>query len=443
MVPCFEKHIRVTSIECLGSKLPVNAPDVFWALVNSSQRDPSGIAAVEYTIVLLNRILKPELQTEEVLKASSVLAKRMAELKPVSTLREQFPSNLFLFRGAAIGVRRLCDSLDVAEFSSRILDPTRMDRLIAQPAKAAMFDKFLKVYPDFDGMIVKPLQDIAKLDPVSITNLLGIALSLDLPNTLGNFSTFETRLRIIQPDFVVTEVINPLMRFGVTNPQRIIRRCPSLFAAAATRDGEQSRLLVALSTLNGLLTRKELASVHAILIVAVLTRGQEDLEKTYNYLTEVMGLEGSRSIMGSGSRSSRGAHENRHSTKLRLIASPAWRLSLRRTVARHSLLLFAGQWPPSIPQSVNKSRDQIVGQLLKCPPGEFSYWLEFHDSVSPSSESTRAPVFSAEDVRQFEKICENLVSDDDIGDFENEVGGDSDLDDEEYPEDQSDNEDHL
>nr|CDS28352.1 conserved hypothetical protein [Hymenolepis microstoma] len=353
-----------------------------------------------------------------------------------------FPSNL-LFRAAATGVRRMCSSLEVTEFSSRILDPARMERLIAQPAKAVMFDKFLKVYPDFDGMIVKPLQDIAKLDPVSIINLLGIALSLHPPNTLGDFSIFETRLRIIQPDFVVTEVMNPLMRFGVTNPQRIVRRCPSLFVAAATRDGEQSRLLVALSTLNGLLTKKELASVVKA-FPSVLTRSRDDLEKTYNYLTEVMGLEGSRSVMSRGSRSSRGAHENRHSTKLRLIASPAWRLSLRRVFARHSLLLFAGQWPPSIPQSVNKSRDRIVGQLLKCPPDEFSYWLEFHDGVSPSAEGTRVPVFSAEDVRQFEKICENLVSDDDdIGDFENEAGDDSDLDDEEYPEDKSDNEDHL
>nr|CDS28353.1 protein EMSY [Hymenolepis microstoma] len=92
MVPCFEKHIRVTSIECLEFELPVNAPDMFWALINSSQRDPSGVAAVEYTIVLLNRILKPESQNKEVLKASSVLAKRMAELKPVSTLREQVKS---------------------------------------------------------------------------------------------------------------------------------------------------------------------------------------------------------------------------------------------------------------------------------------------------------------------------------------------------------------
>ncbi|VUZ46923.1 unnamed protein product [Hymenolepis diminuta] len=92
MVPYFEKHIRVTSIECLESEVPINAPDMFWALVNSSQRDPSGVAAVEYTVVLLNRILKPELQTEEVLKASSALAKRMAELKPVATLREQVKS---------------------------------------------------------------------------------------------------------------------------------------------------------------------------------------------------------------------------------------------------------------------------------------------------------------------------------------------------------------
>lgn len=92
-MPCFEKHIPVSSIGCLDSEeVPVNAPDMFWALVNASQRDPSAAAAVEYTILLLNRLLKPELRTEPVLKASAALAKRMAELEPVSTLREQLNS---------------------------------------------------------------------------------------------------------------------------------------------------------------------------------------------------------------------------------------------------------------------------------------------------------------------------------------------------------------
>lgn len=62
---------------------------MFWALVNSSQRDPSGVTAVEYTIVLLTRLLKPDLQTEEVLEASATLAQRMTDLKTTSTLREQ------------------------------------------------------------------------------------------------------------------------------------------------------------------------------------------------------------------------------------------------------------------------------------------------------------------------------------------------------------------
>lgn len=174
----------------------------------------------------------------------------------------QFSSKLFRIRGAVLEAKCLSSSLEVTEFSSsRILNSTQIERLIDQPAKAVLFDTFLKVYPDFDGMIVKPLQDVAKLDSPSIINLLRVALSLDLPNTSGSFCNLETRLQIIQPDFVITQVMNPLMRFGITNPQRIIRRCPSLFVAAALRDGEQSRLLVALSTLNGLLTRKELASV--------------------------------------------------------------------------------------------------------------------------------------------------------------------------------------
>lgn len=98
----------------------------------------------------------------------------------------------------------------------------------------------------------------------------------------------------------------------------------------------------------------------SFLKIAVLTRSREDLEKTYNYLTEVMGLEGSRSVLGNGSGGSRSAHENRHSTKLRLIASPAWRLPLRRTTARHSLLLFSGQWPPSLPRSVNSEHPLML-----------------------------------------------------------------------------------
>lgn len=69
------------------------------------------------------------------------------------------------------------------------------------------------------------------------------------------------------------------------------------------------------------------------------------------------------------------------------------------------------------------SKDRIVGQLLKCPPELFSSWLEYNANA-PSNRSTsssriaenhhfRLPIFTAEDVRQFEKICENLVSEDD------------------------------
>ncbi|KAM7540085.1 hypothetical protein Aperf_G00000043979 [Anoplocephala perfoliata] len=363
MVPCFVKHPRVTGIECSfpPSTIPVNAPDMFWALVNSSQRDPHAATAVEYTIVLLSRLLKPDLQTNEVLQASATLAQHSSH----------------------------------------------MTCLLAQPTEAALFNKVLKVYPDFDAMVVKPLLDIAKLEPPSIINLLRVALSSDLPCASSDSYCLEMRLQMMKPEFVLTKVVNPLMRFGVTNPRRLIRRCPSLFVAAAMRDGEHTRLLVALSTLNSLLTRKELAAVVKN-FPSVLTRSREDLERTYDYLTQVMGLEGSRFMAATRAGSSRNVHENRHSTRLRLITSPAWRLSLRRTIARHTLLLFAAQWPPSLPRPVNRSREYIVGQLLRCSPNKFSYWLEYHDDSV--SEDIDGSSFSSADVQHFEKICENLGS---------------------------------
>lgn len=144
---------------------------------------------------------------------------------------------------------------------SRLLDSSHMACLLAQPTEAALFDKMLKVHPDFDATVVKPLLDIAKLEPSSIINLLRVALSSDLPNTSSDPYCLEMRLQMIQPEFVVTQVVNPLTRFGVTNPYRLMRRCPSLFVAAAMRDNEHTRLLVALSALSSLLTRKELAAV--------------------------------------------------------------------------------------------------------------------------------------------------------------------------------------
>ena len=62
-----------------------------------------------------------------------------------------------------------------------------------------------------------------------------------------------------------------------------------------------------------------------------------------------MGLESSREVVRTMGR--RSAHEMRHSTRLNLIACPAWQLPLRLTVARHTLLLLANQWPPSLPNS--------------------------------------------------------------------------------------------
>ncbi len=85
----------MTGITCsidtgAASAVPVNARDVFWAIMNASQRDPVSPVAVEWTIVLLNMLLKPKPDyPEEVLRACAAMRERIAELKPTATLREQ------------------------------------------------------------------------------------------------------------------------------------------------------------------------------------------------------------------------------------------------------------------------------------------------------------------------------------------------------------------
>ncbi|KAL5963243.1 hypothetical protein TSMEX_009053 [Taenia solium] len=96
LVASFVKHSRVTHIECISStssnEVTVNAPDIFWALINASQRDPASPLAVEWTIVLLGLLFKPVIQSDEVLQAAAIMSQRIAELKPSATLREQLKS---------------------------------------------------------------------------------------------------------------------------------------------------------------------------------------------------------------------------------------------------------------------------------------------------------------------------------------------------------------
>ncbi len=97
--------------------------------------------------------------------------------------------------------------------------------------------------------------------PNSIVDLLEVALSPDLEALASEPASVESRMNLLQPNFILSQVINPLMRFGVKNPERAIRRCPSLFTAAIVRDGEQTRLVAALTALRGLLTKKDLGTL--------------------------------------------------------------------------------------------------------------------------------------------------------------------------------------
>ena len=71
---------------------PVNAKDLFWALVNSTQRDPASPLAVEWSLLLLSLLLKPVDQSDAVLHARDVMVQRISQLKPSSTLRAQVKS---------------------------------------------------------------------------------------------------------------------------------------------------------------------------------------------------------------------------------------------------------------------------------------------------------------------------------------------------------------
>ncbi|VDD83913.1 unnamed protein product [Mesocestoides corti] len=297
---------------------------------------------------------------------------------------------------------------------SQILDERRLTRLLSQPAEAANFAQLLRESPDFDATIVRPLLDVAKLTRASILDLLQIALSPDLPTFYSQSFSPQTRRRLLQPDFVLSQLKLPLMRFGVTNPERVIRRCPSLFTAAVMQDGGQTRLLASLSALKGFLTKKDLGTL------------------VKNYPSEcVMGLESSAEVKTVAKHS----HETRHSTRLCIAASPAWCLPLKQTIARHTLLLLANQFLDKTLDftgsscSLSESRDYIAGKLLTCPPERFSYWLEYHDEPEAAHVDGRS--FSGADVRQFEKICACLESEepsdgaynyaDDVEDDEDEI----------------------
>ena len=122
--------------------------------------------------------------------------------------------------------------------------------------------------PDFDTAIVKPLIEVAKLDKGSLLQLLQVALSPDLARLIQTDDSVEMRLSLLQPSFVYSQLVSPLSRYGVANAHRVIRRCPELIVAAVMKEEEEeeeggtsSRLQVALSTLNGLLSRKDLSAV--------------------------------------------------------------------------------------------------------------------------------------------------------------------------------------
>lgn len=85
-------HVEITEIAVKGSPqsaLPVNARDVFWAIMNASQRDPSSPLAVEWTIILLKLLLNPSSEAPEVQLAAQAMRRRIALLRPTATLREQ------------------------------------------------------------------------------------------------------------------------------------------------------------------------------------------------------------------------------------------------------------------------------------------------------------------------------------------------------------------
>lgn len=149
--------------------------------------------------------------------------------------------------------------------NSNLLQTTGFSRLLSDPSIARNFDQVLKLLPtecNFDDHFVKPLLDTANLSPASVVDLLEVALSPDLGTLLPDGTADVTaRAQLLQPSFVLSELINPMARFGVKSPERAIRRCPSLFTAALVLDGEQTRLLAALTTLRGLLTKKDLGTL--------------------------------------------------------------------------------------------------------------------------------------------------------------------------------------
>lgn len=94
LVPRVVEHARVVEIKCpsTGSDVPVNARDIFWALMNATQRDPVSPLAVEWTLLLLSLLLKPINRSNDVIKARDIMFQRIAQLKPTATLREQLKS---------------------------------------------------------------------------------------------------------------------------------------------------------------------------------------------------------------------------------------------------------------------------------------------------------------------------------------------------------------
>lgn len=96
LVVQFTRYPTVSRLLCPNSQPRLLATDVFWAVLNATQRDPASPLAVEWAIVLLRVLLNPSGEdiSTEITEAASLLAERITKLEPTAaagsaSLREQ------------------------------------------------------------------------------------------------------------------------------------------------------------------------------------------------------------------------------------------------------------------------------------------------------------------------------------------------------------------
>ncbi|TGZ58240.1 hypothetical protein CRM22_009722 [Opisthorchis felineus] len=280
--------------------------------------------------------------------------------------------------------------------------------------------------------LIEPLQRHLNLTLPGVLKILRFVCSINR-ETLEHYAE-NTRstshgqflLELLNPHRLMINLYDPLSHVGVRQPSRLLYDCPGLLLGCSipaktscdtletshtSKSRKRTVVTDALDELSSLLPRNDLISL-LNRFPGVLLRPRDELIELHTYLVEKMGLLSTEVVRASRTRTQ--SHGLRHATGLRLVNCPAWCLPIERVRTRHSLALLAGCWPLSKAVTAREgSQDEMLANLLTCPPSNVPFWLGLSSSKTDRKESTvsrSTSVFlSPMDVNVFESILSNTA----------------------------------